>query len=270
MGEIAARQHGVITTRQLVAAGIGTSGIAKRVGRGSLHRIHRGVYAVGHRAPSREREWMAAVLACGEGAALSHRSAAAHWGLLPAAHGPVDVAVPSQVGRSRRAGIRVHRPRALGRELVVLRNKIPVTTPARTLADLQGDVPQWLWRKAVRQAEFKKLALGPGFESDGTRSDLERDFLRLCRRIGVPAPEVNVRVGGWTVDFLWRRQRVAVETDFYDYHRGRVAFQDDHRRDLALRGHGLDVRRYSEEQLNERPGEVAADLRAALAAGSEV
>jgi very-short-patch-repair endonuclease len=122
----------------------------------------------------------------------------------------------------------------------------------------------------VRQAEFKKLDLGPEIETDGTRSDLERDFLRLCRRSGFPAPEVNVKVGGWTVDFLWRERRVAVETDFYHYHRGRIAFQDDHARELALRGHGLDVRRYNEQQLNERPEEVATDLRAALAGKAEV
>jgi very-short-patch-repair endonuclease len=109
--------------------------------------------------------------------------------------------------------------------------------------------------------------LGPGFESDRTRSDLERDFLRLCRRHGIPAPEVNVKVGGWTVDFLWREQRVAAETDFYEYHRGRIAFQEDHARDLALRRLGFDARRYDEQQVNERPREVAADLRRALAGG---
>jgi very-short-patch-repair endonuclease len=207
---------------------------------------------------------MAAVLACGAGAALSHVSAAAHWGLLPPAQGPIDVSVPSQAGRRKRAGIRLHRRRGLRADEVVCRNDIPVTTPPRTIADLKGSVPEWKWRKAVRQAEFKKLPLGPGFETDRTRSDLERDFLRLCRRHGFPVPEVNVRVKGWTVDFLWREQRVAVETDFYDYHRGRIAFQDDHARDLALRQHGLDVRRYSEEQLNERPHEVVADLRDAF------
>ena len=145
-----------------------------------------------------------------------------------------------------------------------------MTTPARTLVDLKPVCPEWLWRKAVRQAEFKGMALGPEVETDGTRSDLERDFLRLCRRHGFPAPEVNVKVGGWTVDFLWREQRIAVETDFYDYHRGRVAWQDDHARDLALRQRGLDVRRYDEQQLNERAGEVVADLRAAFAAKGEV
>jgi very-short-patch-repair endonuclease len=113
-----------------------------------------------------------------------------------------------------------------------------------------------------------KLRLGPTIKRDGTRSDLERDFLRLCRRFGLPAPEVNVKVGRWTVDFLWREEGVAVETDYYDYHRGRIAFQDDHARDLDLRRRGFDVHRFSELQVNDRPAEVAADLRDALALSS--
>lgn len=148
----------------------------------------------------------------------------------------------------------------------MLRRGIPVTTPPRTLCDLKRAVPSWQWRKAVRQAEFKKLPLGE-IETDRTRSDLEADFLGLCWRFGLPAPEVNVRVGRWTVDFLWRRKRLAVETDGYFYHRGRIAFQDDKARDLDLRRLGLDVRHFSEQQVNEEPAEVAADLRRALATG---
>jgi very-short-patch-repair endonuclease len=151
---------------------------------------------------------------------------------------------------------------------VVWRRRIPVTTPAQTLGDLRGTVPEWQRRRATRQAEISGLRLGPEMATDRTRSDLERDFLRLCQRYGLSAPEVNVRVGRWTVDFLWRRQRVAVETDFYDYHRGRVAFQDDHARDLDLRRRGFKVHRFSEEQVNDRPAEVAADLRDALGLAS--
>lgn len=198
---------------------------------------------------------------------LSHQSAAELWELLRPGTGPVHVATPARCGRKKRAGIRLHRSTSLVSGTTTQRDGIPVTTPARTIADLKQVVPDWLWRKAVRQAEFKRFSLGPEIETDGTRSDLERDFLRLCRGHGFPAPEVNVKVGGWTVDFLWRERRVAVETDFYDYHRGRIAFQDDHARDLALRRHGLDVRRYSEELLNEHPEEVAADLGDALGRG---
>jgi very-short-patch-repair endonuclease len=148
-----------------------------------------------------------------------------------------------------------------------MRSRIPVTTPARTLLDLRRVVPDWQWRRAVRQAEFKKLRLGPEIETDRTRSDLERDFLQLCRRHGLPAPEVNVRIGRWTVDFLWRERRLVVETDGYHYHRGRIAFQDDKVRDLDLRRLGFEVWHFSEQLINERAAEVAADLRRALGDG---
>ncbi len=209
---------------------------------------------------------MAAVLACGEGAVLSHRSAAVHWGLLPSKGGPVDITVPSQAGRVRQHGIRLHRCLSLIGRTTTRRNEIPITTPARTIADLQGAIPGWEWRKAVRQAEFKKLPLE--IQTDGTRSDLERDFLRLCHRHGLPRPEVNVKLGRWTVDFLWRQEGAVVETDFYDYHRGRVAFQDDRRRDLELRRLGFDVHHFSEEQINDEPGSVAADIATALGRAS--
>lgn len=215
---------------------------------------------------------MAAVLACGEGAVLSHRSAAEFWGLLRPLGGPVGVSIPSNSGRATRQGIVLHRCASLSGDpvgsvrLVTRRDGIPVTSPARTIEDLRGVVPPYLVRRATRQAEFAKLIDLPG--SDRTRSDLEGDFLALCRAHGIPGPEVNVRVGRVTVDFLWRHQGVAVETDSYRYHRGRVSFQDDRARDLILRRHGFEVRRYSELQVNESPAEVAGDLRDALALAS--
>jgi very-short-patch-repair endonuclease len=152
--------------------------------------------------------------------------------------------------------------------LLTERLSIPVTTPARTIEDLEGKVPPHLVRRATRQAELAKYHLGPRIKGDRTRSDLERDFLTLCRRHGIPAPEVNVKVGRWTVDFLWRGQGIAVETDFYDYHRGRIAFQDDRARELELRRHGFAVHRFSEVQIDDEPGEVVADLRDALGLAS--
>jgi very-short-patch-repair endonuclease len=142
-----------------------------------------------------------------------------------------------------------------------------VTTPARTIADMRATRPPWEVRRATRQAEFLRLPLD-GVVTDGTRSDLEEDFLALCRRHRIPRPEVNVSVGRWTVDFLWRAERVAVETDFYGYHRGRAAFRDDRARDLDLRRRGFAVRRYSEEQVNEDADAVVADLRDALGLAS--
>jgi very-short-patch-repair endonuclease len=211
---------------------------------------------------------MAAVLACGDGAVLGHMSAAALWGLLRPVSGPIDVTTVARSGRARRVGIRLRRCTTLTSASITERLHIPVTTPARTIEDLQGEAPPHLVRRATRQAELAKYRLGPRIKSDRTRSDLERDFLTLCRRHGIPAPEVNVKVGRWTVDFVWWDQRIAVETDFYDYHRGRVAFREDRARELGLRRRGLAVHRFSEVQINDEPEEVSADLRDALGLAS--
>ncbi len=207
IAQFAARGYGIVTFRQLSDAGLTNGAIARRVRVGRLHRLHRGVYAVGHPAVSREGRWFAAVLACGAGAALSHRDAAAHWGLLPPRSGPVCVTVPGQVGRARRAGICVHRPRHLTAADLTRHRSIPTTTPARTIADLRRTVGPAELRRAIRQAEVLGLPLALA-DSDQTRSELEALFLRLCRRHGLPRPEVNVRVGPFFADFLWSRQRL--------------------------------------------------------------
>lgn len=140
-----------------------------------------------------------------------------------------------------------------------------MTTVARTIEDLRGTVLPYLVRRATRQAEFMGLRLD-GIETNRTRSDLEEEFLKLCCRCGLPTPEVNVKVGRWEVDFLWRDRRLVVEIDSFAYHRGSVAFQDDHARDLDLRSKGFTVHRFSERQLEEEPGRVVADVARALAA----
>jgi very-short-patch-repair endonuclease len=263
IASVAARQHGVIAHRQLIAAGLSGSAISRRVGRGSLHRLHQGVYAVGHAGPSLQGRWMAAVLAGGRGAVLSHAAAAAHWGLLRPIAGPIDISVPTQAGRRRRRGIRLHRRSTLGDDDVTRHKGIPVTTAARTVADLPGAVPARLARRARRQAEMLGLALGP-VATDRTRSDLEEDFLLLCDRNALPPPRVNIRVGRWTVDFIWPDRRLIVETDSYLYHRGRVAFEDDRERDLGLRDLGYDVVRLAERHVTAEAARVAALLIDAL------
>lgn len=207
---------------------------------------------------------MAAALACGEGAALSHRSAAELWRLLRPAGGPIEVSVPSTAGRKRREGICIHRRASLGSAAVTRRLNIPVTTSAQTIADLRGVVAPAEVRRAIRQAEVLGLRTGIESASVPTRSELEDLFLRLCRRHGIPAPEVNVRVGPSEVDFLWRRERLIVETDGYRYHRGSQAFEDDHERDLDLRSAGYDVHRFSYRQVDGDAPRVAAAVRQAL------
>ena len=154
---------------------------------------------------------MAAVLACGEGAVLSHRSAAQLFTLLPAAVHPVHVTVPFE-RRPRHAGIAIHRSRTLTPAAITALHRIPATKPWRTIHDLRRtEVPETV-REAIRQADFHGFPL-KDISTDRTRSELERMFLALCRRYGLPTPEVNVRVGPYLVDFLFREQRLAVETD---------------------------------------------------------
>ncbi|HWM64163.1 MAG TPA: DUF559 domain-containing protein [Solirubrobacterales bacterium] len=206
------------------------------------------------------------------GAAGSHRSAASLWGLLRVADGPVDVIAKGLGGRVRRKGIRIHRSRSLHASDVTLRHGIPVTTPARTISDLRratsggrpGAVNPRELRRAIRQANVLGLPIGEESGRDRTRSDLERDFLRLCRRHRLPPPEVNVRIGRHLVDFLWRDRRFIVETDGYLYHRGKVAFQEDRDRDLELTRLGYEVLRLSEKQVNEEPDEVGKTLAGVL------
>lgn len=148
-----------------------------------------------------------------------------------------------------------------------------MTTPARTIADLRravapgryGSISPRELRRAVRQANVLGLPLDEESSKDRTRSDLERDFLWLCRCHRLPLPEVNVRVGAYLADFLWRERRLIVETDSYVYHRGRAAFQDDRDRDLELKTLGYEVLRLSEKQVDEESDRVAKTLSAALA-----
>ena len=288
VARIAAQQHGVVTRRQLEACGLGSKAITIRVRKGQLNRVHQGVYAVGHRALSHRGRFMAAVLACGDGAVVSHSSAAVLWELLRPIDGPVDVSIPATSGRQKRRGITIHRcpslqiqtprepspsPSSLpseggrGRRLTTHRHNILVTTVPRTIEDLQRAalLPPHLLRRAMRQAELKGHHLD-GVESDRTRSDLESLFLAVIHphRDRIPPPEVNGKLGRWTVDFLWRRQRVIVETDFWSYHRGSVAWQDDHARDLDLRSAGYAVLRYTDRQLENEPERVVADVARAL------
>lgn len=260
---VAAQQHGVVTRRQLESCGLGSKAITIRVRKGQLNRVHQGVYAVGHRGLSLHGRFMAAVLACGDGAVLSHVSAAVLWKLLYPIEGPVHVSTPTTSGRKKRGGIHLHRCPSL---LTTHRDRIPVTTVPRTIEDLEGYVPPRLHRRARRQAELMGYRLD-GVESDRTRSDLETLFLAICTQHHLPPPEVNVKLGRWEVDFLWRAQRVVVETDFWTYHRGSVAFEDDHARDLDLRAAGYTVLRFTDRQLEGEAERVAAVVRAALEEG---
>lgn len=287
---IANRQYGIVSTRQLLAAGIGPGAIATRVRRHRLHRLHRGVYVVGHTALVPLAREMAAVLACGPDAAISHRSAATLWRLLEGNDGPIDVTV-TRFGRSHR-GLCVHRSRSLRPEDVQTRHGIPVTTPTRTLLDLADTATERELERAVDEALVQRLtsrtsliaavrnASGRHGASrvrhlleryDGptlTRSEAEERFLALVRAAGLEVPEVNVRLGNHVVDFLWRQRRVVVEVDGFRFHSSRRAFERDRRRDAELAAAGYRVIRITWAQLVEEPYSVVASLSQALTAAA--
>ncbi len=261
---IAGQQHGVVTVEQLRAAGIGRTEVSRRVQAGRLHRLHRGVYAVGHRGLSWRGQWLAAVLSAGDGAVLSHSSAAALWQFLRPIPGPVHITVGAAVHRRARPGLRIHRSRTLASRDITRRHGIAVTIPARTISDIRGEVEPYLFRRALRQAEIAGHRVPHLSATKRTRSDLELLFLGMCDEHGLPRPLVNSRVHRRRVDFFWPEQRLAVETDSWEYHRGSVSFEDDHARDLELRTHGITTRRYTGDQLEVAPEAVVADLHAAL------
>jgi very-short-patch-repair endonuclease len=265
VARIAARQHGVISVAQLRAAGLDSAAVARRVAAGRLHPVHRGVYAVGHMGLGSKGRWMAAVLASGAGAVLSHTSAAMLWCMLDEADGVVHVTVPVAGGRGRRNGIRIHRHPSLPRSARTSRDNIPVTSPQRTLEDLKRDVDPGVLRQAIRQAELRRLPVdAAALVGDRAASPLELAFLQLCQRHHLPEPEANARVGPYRVDFLWREQLLVVETDGRRYHRGLIATEDDRERDRYLRKIGYEVLRFTYEQVTESPRVVATEVRAAL------
>jgi very-short-patch-repair endonuclease len=266
IARIAARQHGVVSLAQLRGAGMSKVAASRRTETGRLHRIHRGVYAVGHTRLTFEGRCMAAALALGDGAAISHTSAAALWGLLPPREGRIHLTISGDSGRERRPGISVHRSLSLIAGVTTRRNGIAVTKPARTLRDLHRIAPQPLYRRAVRRALDLRLITDDELRPDAdlTRSELERIFLTLCRRHHLPRPETNARVGPYEVDFLWRDRGLIVETDGFNHHGSRAAFESDRSRDAFLQSRGYRVLRLTHRQVLERASVVAA-LRPLLA-----
>ena len=271
----------MVSRAQLLALGMGEDAIDWRVKRRRLHRVHTGVYAVGHLALTRQGRFMAAVLACGEGAALSHFSAGVLWGILEDRGQLIHVTVE---GNRECRGVIVHRSPLEGWR--VRRQGIVVTTPARTLIDLADVVhKRRTLERAFDEAEYLKLdweSAAPIYGRKGsgllsavlavhepgttrTLSELEERFIAFCEKYGFPRPEVNVSIEGYLCDFLWREQRVIVETDGQRAHGTTRARRRDPIKDADLQIAGWRVIRIPSVRLFREPEAVRDQLRQLLA-----
>jgi predicted transcriptional regulator of viral defense system len=291
MGALAAGQHGVVSRRQLLAIGMTPSMLNRALQASRLVPLHRGVYAVGHRRLRAEGHWLAAVLAIGPGAALSHRDAAALHGLRPSNRPRVDVATTRRA-RADHAGIEIHHTAVLEAHHVTTVDGIPVTTVARTLVDLAQVVPRDHLAKALREAEHLRIAdvceiedamrrtrtrTGPGHATlravlaehrlhgtQLTRSVLEDRFLALVDARGLPRPRANVHVAGQEVDACWPAARLVVELHGWARHKDRWAFQRDREKGNALTAAGWTVLRFTHDDVVRRPAEIAHRVRTLL------
>jgi very-short-patch-repair endonuclease len=284
-----ARPHGVVARDQLIAVGITPKLIDNRVAARWLRPMYRGVYAVGP-VQSDDAPYLAAVLACGDPAVLGLQPAGYLWRMIRnEPRGPVDVLVPAP-RCPRHRGIRVHRVQPLRPDGVTRLRKIPVTTPARTLLDLAGVLPSRELEQAIALAErthagtqrgllalLARYPARPGTAKlrellDGardpalTRSEAEERFLELVRRGGLLAPETNVYLHGYELDFLWREERVAVEVNGFAFHGDHSAFEADRRRDAELAVAGIQVIRVTWRQIRDEPEAILARLAVVLAA----
>ncbi len=283
---LAARQHGVVARRQLLDLGLNAQAIQHRIERGRLHRLARGVYAVGRPELSARGRWMAAVLGCGSGAALSYGSAAALWGVDRERMHAVEVSIPIASPR-RHEGVLVYRRPNLHQAEVVVRNGIPVTSVVRTLVDIASRLDRAALDRAVNaadrlelidpQALAESLAQHPGKRGVGvlrdlldrrtfrlTDSELERRFLRLVQELGIPMPLTQRRLNGFRVDFLWPDLKLVVETDGLRYHRTPAQQAKDRQRDQAHLAAGFTPLRFTHAQVRFEAGYVRFTLLAVV------
>ncbi|HWF71765.1 MAG TPA: type IV toxin-antitoxin system AbiEi family antitoxin domain-containing protein [Solirubrobacteraceae bacterium] len=293
MAALADRHHGVVARRQLLKLGYTPREIDRRLEAGRLHAVHRGVYAVGRRKLTIRGRWMAAVLACGPGAVLSHRDAAALHNLRRSAS-RADIHVTAPGGhRHRRRGVHVHNARRLDPADRTVVDGIPATSVHRTLLDYAETARRQELRWAFEAYDRLDLldlreldavmARNPGRRgakplssviseyrgpAPDTRSGNERRFLALVREAGLPEPSVNVSVAGIVVDFFWPHQRLVVEVDGYLYHHTPKDRAEDRRKERTLRAAGIDVRRVTDAELGEAPEELVLEVSAACAAGA--
>jgi len=285
ISELAKQQHGVVSIWQLAELGFSKDEISRETTKARFHQIHHGVYAVGHTSLSRQGRCIAGVLSCGDGALLSHRSAAWLWGLTK--WSPPIVEVTATSPRETRQEIRVHSAAALAPEDRSVTEGVPVTAVPRTLLDFAALDPRFLggavegaerlglldmisidalikrsrgFRGVARLRDAVELYRDRAF----TRSRLERRFLALVKRGGLPRPSMNYFAEGYELDAYWQAERFAVELDTYDHHGGHIAFEQDRLRQEDLKLAGIEMTRVTGIRMDREPEAVVARLRRLL------
>jgi very-short-patch-repair endonuclease len=267
VAQAATQTAGILTTRELVKLGMSRRALSRRVAASRLFRLHHGVYStVPPSLLTSQARWLAAVKACGEGAVLSHMSAAAVWDLTDAFVSPIHVTVPTEAGRARRDGIVIHRSPDLSPSQTAVKAGVPVTKPGRTLHDLRRVVPRGRLEDLVRRAERLHLDTAGVHDlaPEPAGNALERRLMALCRRHGLPHPRVQELIGPYVVDFLWPEARLVVEVDGFATHGLRSSFEADRTRDAWLMVRGYRVVRFTWRQLHGQPAHVVQTLRTLL------
>ncbi|MGZ4197836.1 MAG: DUF559 domain-containing protein [Solirubrobacteraceae bacterium] len=292
MALLAGEQHGVVARSQLLTIGLTRNKVQNRIDESRLHRVYRGVYAVGHRKLTLKGCWMSAVLACGPDAFLSHRSALALWDLSRRNSGLIDVTVPRRTGKPGPKGVRLHSTVALHPETdIAVIDAIPVTSLAWTVIDYAGIANRQRVRSVLEALERRGDYIGRELDellkrtpnrkgakvlratiaemtgpAPWLQSELEEFFRELIRGSDLPDYEANAVVEGELVDVLWRKERVIVELDGFAFHKSRGSFEADRRRDAKLQVAGYRVLRITHERLTNEPEAVLAEIRALLSA----
>jgi len=289
---LAAKQHRVAARWQLKKCGLGPKAIRHRVNTRRLQEIHDDVFALGPGKLTRAGFLIAAVLACGKGAVLSHLTAAVHWGLIRSASAAIHITVPRRK-KPEVDGVTVHLTRQLTSADWTIKDGLPVTSVARTLMDLAGVLGSRELIKAIEMAEKRRIfdlraveeilersrgrrgakALRAALaelngEPPDTRSPLEDEFVDFCRERHIPPPQLNVVVAGFCVDAAWPDRKVVVELDSRTHHSGVHAFEEDRKRDAKLQVAGHRIIRVTRHRLRHEPEDLDADLRCLLGVGA--
>jgi very-short-patch-repair endonuclease len=284
LSQLAARQFGVVSAGQLLRLGWTRKEIQGQVRRGSLHPLYREVYAVGHDRIVDHGRLLAALLSCGDGSFLSHRTAAAVWGLRPVNTRRVELTVPG-INAPHRRGLVLHRSTDVAKDESRSRNGLRVSSVPRMLVELANSELQAELERLITEAVRRRLIAFPALDRavhehqrrpgmaklkralrdyrprPDRKSDLERAFDRLIKDTDIPPPERNVYIGGWEIDCYWPEFKLVVELDGRNYHSSLADMERDRKKDADLLKLGIGTFRITDLRFELEPDQILADLR---------